>query len=127
MLTEFFTLQYLNTGMSENHYLQFPASVDYSFYTIYLRSDRCIEISTDLIVDGLRLEWISIYCHSNMFSAPHILICTGLQKWDSHFQGCEQRHVFVNAHQSKSVKKVSLSRLLHLLYMEFMISQKLDY
>ena len=107
-----------------NHYLQFTALVDYSFYTIYLGSDRCIENSTDVIVDGLRLECISIYCHFKMFSAPHILICTGLQKWDSHFQGCKQHHVFVNAHQSKSVKKVSLSRLVHLLYMEFTVSWK---
>jgi len=27
-------------------------------------------------------------------------------KWDAHFQGCKQHHVFVNAHQSKSVKKM---------------------
>lgn len=131
-------MKYMNDGNSlllcntstlaclNNQYLQSAASVDYSFCTIYHGSDRCIEIPTDLIVDGLRLECISIYCHFKMLSVPCILICTGLQKWNSHFQGCEQCHVFVNAHHSKSVKKVSYLSLVHLLFTLFMISWRLD-
>ena len=56
---------------------------------------------------------ISIYCHFQMFDTFCIFISIGLQKWDSHFQGCEQPLNLVNVHQSKFVQKVTMSRLVH--------------
>ena len=61
-----------------------------------------------------------------MFDALCILMCIGFQKWDSHFQSYEQPLDLVNVHQSKFVKKVSMSRLVHLLYMGIISSQKVD-